>query len=111
MNERMICLDILLDGEDKSKAEKIRQRVAQRKPKSGSIFLRDENRWSSLRGGEIGALTRMAEKRVNGVIYGVDGVFFGGINIAAKVTEEESVRISQNPSCFISTNVKIPPVF
>lgn len=108
MIERMICVDVYLGGEDLSKAEGIRQRVAIRTPRNGSTYYRDENRHSALKGREANVLERIAGQRIKGIIYGVDGIFEGGINVAAKVSPEEAERIRQDSSYSISDEFELP---
>ena len=101
MSERMLCLDICLNGKDLGKSERIRQKVAIRKPKNGRLYYRDEDRWSNLKGGEGKVLMQIAEQRLNGEIYDIDGIFEGGINIAARVSDEEAEKLRQDQSCSI----------
>jgi len=108
MPERMICLDINLEGKDLDRSERIRQRVATRNPKKGGLYYRDENRRSSLIGGEERVLLEIAAERVSGEVFDVDGIYTGGINIAARVSPQEAERLKQNPQFRVSVDRLLP---
>jgi len=92
MTDRIVCLDIHFGGDRREIIEKIRERVASRKPQKGSLVYRSEQRWSSLRGGEVGLLKRLAALEVKGRIESIDAIFEGGINIAASIDEGKETR-------------------
>ena len=103
MTERMLCVNIYLNDRDLERSERIRQKVAMRKPKDGGLYYYEEKRWSNLKGGEGKVLKQIAQQRLQGEIdeIEIDGIFKGGINIDARASHEEAERIRQDPSCSI----------
>ena len=108
--ERVLCIDINLDGKDREKVERIRQRVAARHPRKGSLYYRDEHRPSCTRGGEGAVLKGIAAKRINGNVEAIDGIFTGGVNVMARVNDQEAARLENDPSFHIRDGRRIEEV-
>lgn len=87
----MVCLDVEVGENDRSLFESILARVADRKPKTGKVYFRPEDRKSYLRGGEVTALKRIASKRIGpgAELISVDGLFATGMNVALTASEKK----------------------
>lgn len=106
----MLCVDIYLEGEIRDKVERIRERVACRTPRHGSMYFYDvvyRRRRSCVRGGEKNLLVQIAQAEVSGTVYDVDGIFTGGINVSVSVSEEEAERMKSNPSYHIKVEMAL----
>ena len=91
MSEFMVCLDVEVREVDLDLFDSILARVFDRKPKTGKVYLRPENRQSYLRGGEVIALKRIASQRIGSEanLISIDGLFATGINIALTIPEKK----------------------
>lgn len=91
MNEFMVCLDVKVGEDDLGLFGSILARVADRKPKTGKVYFRPEDRKSYLRGREVTALKRIASQQIGpGVEWiAIDGLFANGINVALVAKREK----------------------
>lgn len=90
MSEFMVCLDVEVE-DDLRLFGRILTRVADRKPKTGKVYFRPEDRQSYLRGGEVIALKKIASQRIGSgaELISIDGLFATGINVALTTSQEK----------------------
>lgn len=91
MSEFLVCLDVEVGENDLGLFGNIVARVADRKPKTGKVYFRPEDRQSYLRGREVTALKKIAFRRIGSEaeLISIDGLFANGINVALKASQEK----------------------
>jgi hypothetical protein len=91
MSEFLVCLDVKVGENNLGLFGSIVARVADRKPKTGKVYFRPENRQSYLRGQEVTALKKIASNRIGpeAELISIDGLFANGINVALKASQKK----------------------
>lgn len=93
----MVCLDVEVGEGDLGLFGSILARVADRKPKSGKVYFRPEDRKSYLKGGEVKSLERIVSKRIGPgpTLIAIDGLFANGINVALTASAEKLIEFRE----------------